>query len=189
MQENQRVRVSKQLLRTGLTDLLLEKSIHKISVREICDRAEINRTTFYKYYGSQYDLLADMENEVLTQIDHFLSSCSNDSKDNLQQLTRTIAFVGEHSTLCQILFNNNVDPSFPERLINLPRIRHMVTDHLQTEDNEDNLEYMYSFVVNGGFSIIKSWLNKEVQETPEDIAALLNITISKLFPAIMQQCD
>ena len=62
MSENQRVRLSKQMLRSSLIEILGEKSIHKVSIREICDRAQINRTTFYKYYGSQYDLLLDMEN-------------------------------------------------------------------------------------------------------------------------------
>ena len=187
MKENQRVRISKQLLRKGLTDLLLEKSIHKISVREICDKAEVNRTTFYKYYGSQYDLLADMEDEVLTQIERFLSSKNDDLSDNMEQITKTVTFVGEHSKLCKILFNNNVDPSFPERLLNLPRIRHIVTAHLQTEYEEENLEYMYTFIVGGGFSIIKQWINKEIREKPEDIAALLNGIISKLFPALIMQ--
>ena len=68
LMENQRVRLSKELLRRSLTELLFEKNIHKISVREICERAQINRTTFYKYYGSQYDLLTDMENQVLEEI-------------------------------------------------------------------------------------------------------------------------
>jgi AcrR family transcriptional regulator len=52
----------KKLLKDSLIRLLQQGSIHRISVREICDRAGINRTTFYKYYGSQYDLLGDMEN-------------------------------------------------------------------------------------------------------------------------------
>ncbi len=68
MGENQRIRLSKQLLRNALISLLEEKSINKISVREICETAEINRTTFYKYYGSQYDLLEDIENILLDEL-------------------------------------------------------------------------------------------------------------------------
>ena len=64
MKEDQRIRLSKQLLRNALLELLKEKHISKVSVREICERAQINRTTFYKYYGSQYELLEDNAHDV-----------------------------------------------------------------------------------------------------------------------------
>ncbi len=183
MNENQRTRLSKQLLRDSLTKLLYEKSIHKISVREICDRAQINRTTFYKYYGSQYDLLEDMENEVLSQIENYLSSDSEHLENELLSLKKIIAFTNDNRDLCMILFNNNVDTEFPKKLFNLPSIRHLLTSSLQAEYTNDEFEYVYEFVVNGGFSIIKTWLNKETRESVDIMAALLMETISKLFPA------
>jgi hypothetical protein len=179
--ENQRVRLSKELLRKSLTELLFKKSIHKISVREICERAEINRTTFYKYYGSQYDLLADMENEVLTEIEGYLSTSGNSIENGFTQLDRIVNFVGEHPELCQILFNNNVDPKFPQKLFNLPSIRHILTSHLQTRYGSDNHEYVFSLIVNGGFSVIKDWINKGNRESPEEISGILKTTISRLL--------
>ena len=44
------------------------KSIQKIYVRELCVKADINRSTFYKYYESQYDLLAEIENDFLQEL-------------------------------------------------------------------------------------------------------------------------
>ena len=54
--ENQRIMLSKRLIKESLTRLLASESIHKISVRMLCEEAGINRSTFYKYYGSQYDV-------------------------------------------------------------------------------------------------------------------------------------
>jgi AcrR family transcriptional regulator len=179
--ENQRVRLSKELLRKSLTELLFEKNIHKISIREICERAEINRTTFYKYYGSQYDLLADMENEVLTEIERYFCTSSDNIENSLSQLDQIVIFVGEHPKLCQILFNNNIDPKFPQKLFNLPSIRQILTSHLRIRFGNDNHEYVYSLIVNGGFSVIKDWINKENREPPEVIAGILKSTISRLL--------
>ena len=176
--ENQRVRLSKELLKKSLTELLFEKSIHKISVREICERAQINRTTFYKYYGSQYDLLADMENQVLNEIEGYLSTRVDNIRYDLSILDQIVTFVGEHPDLFQILFNNNIDPKFPQKLFNLPIIREILTDHLQTMYGNDYHEYVYSLIVNGGFSVIKDWINKENRESPEEIAEILKSTIS-----------
>ena len=54
--ENQRIRITKRMLREALIRLLGKKPIEKIRVQELCQEAQINRTTFYKYYGNQYDL-------------------------------------------------------------------------------------------------------------------------------------
>jgi AcrR family transcriptional regulator len=92
MKENQRVRLTKKMLQDSLIWLLPNKSIHKISVREICDNAEINRSTFYKYYGSQYDLLKDMENEVLLQIDGYLNVSKDQPDYDVLALTRIAVY-------------------------------------------------------------------------------------------------
>jgi AcrR family transcriptional regulator len=172
--ENQRVRISKQLLQTALVELLGEKSIHKLSIREICDKAHINRTTFYKYYGSQYDLLADIENEILSQIEKRLKDTS------LLVITQLLEFIEENISICKVLLNNNVDPEFPEKLINLPRIKQMVIGNLREDYSEAELAYSYDLIVNGGFSVIKSWINKDNRESAAEIAALICNTILRI---------
>ena len=57
--ENQRIRLSKAMLKAGLLTLLKEKPLNQISIYELCAASQINRTTFYKYYGSQTDLLKE----------------------------------------------------------------------------------------------------------------------------------
>ena len=49
--ENQRVYLSKKLLENALISLLKQKSLYKISIRELCEVASINRSTFYKYFS------------------------------------------------------------------------------------------------------------------------------------------
>ena len=61
--ENQRVRLSKMLLKNALIKLLKEKPLEKITIYGLCAEAQLNRVTFYKYYGSQYDLLTDIFSE------------------------------------------------------------------------------------------------------------------------------
>ncbi len=66
IKNNQRTRLSKILLKNALMDLLGEKgSVTKISVRELCERAELNRSTFYAHYSEPKELLEEVENELL----------------------------------------------------------------------------------------------------------------------------
>ena len=172
MKENQRVRLTKKLLQDSLVKLLASKSIHKISVREICDNAEINRTTFYKYYISQYDLLKEMEEQVLSQIDGFLSADRDRPDYDMQIISQIATYLQDNVALCKLLINNTVNSEFMERLFRLPMIRRLLDEQLG-KDNEAELEYAYQFVVNGGFSIIKTWINKAERESPDRIAAIL----------------
>ncbi|MGN1382319.1 MAG: TetR/AcrR family transcriptional regulator [Eubacterium sp.] len=65
MQENQRVRLTKTLLKNSLTELAETTPLEKISVKSLCSRAGINRSTFYTHYGSPYDVLHDMEDDFV----------------------------------------------------------------------------------------------------------------------------
>ena len=50
--QNQRIMLTKQLIHAAFLRLLRSKGIREISIRELCDEAGINRTTFYNHYGS-----------------------------------------------------------------------------------------------------------------------------------------
>ena len=66
--ENQRVKLTKRLLREALISLMEEKQIQQISVRELCEKAEINRSTFYKHYGAPENILQEIQQELITSI-------------------------------------------------------------------------------------------------------------------------
>ena len=182
MAENQRVRLSKKLLRDSLISLLGEKSIHKISVREICDRAEVNRSTFYKYYGSQYELFSEMEKETLDYVTSHLSTAPATLEGDLKQITHLMTFVDENAPLCRIIINHNVDPAFPDALMKMPFLRQWIDSHFGARYSKAEMEYIYGLVVDGGFSVIRRWINKDDREPPDQIAALVCSTIAKLFP-------
>ena len=52
---NRRTLYSKKVIRQAFQDLLLEKDFTKITIKEISERADINRGTIYKYYKDRKD--------------------------------------------------------------------------------------------------------------------------------------
>ena len=54
--ENHRVCMTKACCATVLVELTQTQDIRQITIKPICEHADINRSTFYLYYGSQYDL-------------------------------------------------------------------------------------------------------------------------------------
>ena len=64
VKDNQRARLSKKMFQNAILELLEEKNgIEKISARELCARAELNRSTFYAHYTEPRDVLLEAEEE------------------------------------------------------------------------------------------------------------------------------
>lgn len=63
-----RVQKTEKAIRKAFHELAQEKDIHKITVRELAQRAEINKTTFYTHYDTMRDLIDALEKESLDYI-------------------------------------------------------------------------------------------------------------------------
>ena len=68
MQETRRVRMTKRLMKDALLELLERKNLANISVKELCETADVHRTTFYLHYTDPSDLLREIEQDFLDQI-------------------------------------------------------------------------------------------------------------------------
>lgn len=167
MREDQRVRLSKQLLRNALILLLEEKSIHKISVREICEVADINRTTFYKYYKNQYELLEDIENIL---VDELAEKIAARGEKHLLHILETI---NDNAKIYRLFMNNMTDPNFIQRVFDLSIIHKEIAEATESI-SEEYSEYAYEFLTWGGYSVVRRWLNKEKRESPEEITEYIN---------------
>ncbi len=166
---NQRIMLTKKLLKNSLTNMLQTQNIYQISIRELCENAGINRSTFYKYYGSQFDLLSEMEQDLLVSIEEVLVSQNDYSKNTIEQI---LIYLKNDIEFVRLLINSNVDPEFPKKLFSLPPIQRMLNELMATLP-EKEYEYCYRFLLFGAYEIVRTWVNKENREKPEWLAALL----------------
>lgn len=63
-----RVKKTKRAIRSAFYELIKEKPLEKITVKEIAERAEINKTTFYAHYETVYDLVDQLEQEAVAEV-------------------------------------------------------------------------------------------------------------------------
>lgn len=166
---NQRIMLTKKLLKNSLIHMLQTKSIYQISIRELCQNAGINRSTFYKYYGSQFELLAEMEQDLLISVENMIAEQKDYSKNGIEQV---LAYVEQDLDFVRLLINSNVDPEFPKKLFSLQPIQSMLNE-LTSDLSENEYEYFQRFLLFGAYEIIRTWINKEDRESVEWLAALL----------------
>ena len=166
---DQRVRLTRNLLKNALVQLMQEQHISKISVRALCEVADINRSTFYVHYADQYDLLNMVEQEVLNNLNKYLSTQVLDENHpiSVQVLTGVLDYVKENVELFKALLSENCDFTFQKNLIELAQV-------LSSQQNQSfdagTQEYIKLFGFTGIISMLQKWLHDGTNESPAQMA-------------------
>jgi AcrR family transcriptional regulator len=176
--DNRRLQITKQLLRESLLELMQTEDLHKISIRTLCEQANVNRSTFYKYYGSQYDLLHEMEEILVSQIEKQLI-LNGETVTGEESLINILTFFKDNIDLCKMLINSNIDPEFPKRMLFLPSILEKINLKI-TDNNISNMSYFHDYILYGGYQMVKRWINNGCIESPNEMAQILNYAFQKL---------
>ena len=178
--EDRRVRRTKKLLVQALTDLLQEKQVKEITVRELTDLADMNRGTFYLYYKDIFDMLEKVEDEMFRSLGGILAR-HGENGSVLQVrpvLLDLFSFIGENQAMCRVLLSPHGDMNFLHRLNNVIRETCLkIWPQAQTPDGEAEFDYHYSFAVFSFAGLIRAWVSRGCPESPEQMAALADAMI------------
>ena len=166
---DQRVRVTRNLLKNALVQLMQEQHIAKISIRAICEVADINRSTFYVHYTDQYDLLNKIQQEVLDNLNRYLNKQDLDENHpmSVQVLTRVLDYVKENVELFKALLSENCDFAFQKDLMELAQV---ISAQQNPSLDERTQEYIKLFGFTGIISILQKWLHDGTNESPAQMA-------------------
>ena len=165
---NRRMQMSKAMIRDSLIELLETASIEQISVRKLCENANVNRSTFYKYYSSQYELLDEIENELLFSLDYGVSRA--DGGINYIQL---LEFVAEHKREFRTLLSNHTNTAFEQKIIALPAVTNQIEHRLNGRRySKTEILYMKKLIINGGLELIRTWLTNDCKESPDEVSEI-----------------
>lgn len=170
--ENQRIRITKRLFKENLILLLKEKTIYNITVTELCNKAELNRTTFYKYYENIFDVLADIEYEFLKKTD-IIEVEELSEKEIKNTLYNQLCNIQKDKDIYYLLLINNVDDTFYETLLKSTIDLFKRSIEKFNINLGDNTDYIFSYIIVGTIDIIKKWLAEENPKSPQDITNLI----------------
>lgn len=175
---DQRVEKTKRLLKKSLLELLENRDIKSISIKELCEHAGINRTTFYKHYHTQYDLFEEMESDLLTSIENKFAYHSANAPES-EQFTQVLSYMKDNKEFCKILMRSDNDFSFETRLMSLPTVIKRVNVPIDSTTHEYTSSQL--FVMDGAYYAIKRWLLKGCVESPEDMAIMIRSISKKMW--------
>jgi len=172
---NQRIRLTKRLLHESLLELLDNRTVEEISVKELCEHAGINRSTFYAHYGCVRDVIAEIESEITENVKDI---CRREGADPKTALEHVCEYLYRMKSTELILFKNHTDTELSFAFESLSaEFYHTGNYDIKPQDEKLTL----AFVNYGMFNLIKTWLAEDIEKTPKEISELLLDRILKVF--------
>jgi Transcriptional regulator len=159
--DDRRIRKTKKALREGLAELIIEKDLHKITVRELTDRADVHRATFYSHYKDVYDLYEQLENVV---VDGLSTVIINNKSSSYEELFKAIVdYVYDNSKLYYMLLNKNGNRNFRDRISDFLEKRY-IADWLE-ETSQNNITEEWHFFtryhIQGCLAVVSRWAEND----------------------------
>lgn len=180
-----RIRKTNKALGEALIALLKEKKLNEISVCELTDRADINRGTFYLHYKNIYDLLYQMEANLLKELNTRITryKISEIRQCPYLILEEFYCLLQEHSDFFQAMLYVNDGSCFANNLkqLLLENYRIAALQHLEYSD------VLVAFITSGCEGLIRYWLENGFRETPKQLAQMTNAILLKSMEVIGDQ--
>ncbi|WP_099221980.1 TetR/AcrR family transcriptional regulator [Listeria costaricensis] len=161
--------ITKKNIQDSFWQLYCEKRIDKITVREIMDKAGYNRGTFYEYYTDVYDVLEQLENELLPNLDNMpLSSPITDIPANPFEFHVFFRFYEENNKYFTVLLGEKGDPSFLAKMKNA--VKPVIKQGLIAKGAKDDfaLEVLIEYNLSAMLGVFNFWFTCENRPSIEE---------------------
>lgn len=173
----------------ALLELLEKKSFEFITVKEICQKAQVNRSTFYLHYETIGDLLEESAEYIIAQFQEcmphdtkeFLEKLPDRPLDELYLITPEylmpyLSYVKEHRRVFQATIKNASVLKMTDAYSRLNY--HVFAPILKRFGVADgDRQYIMRFYISGLMAVINEWLKEDCKAPIEDIIRIIQICI------------
>ncbi|MBQ9265992.1 MAG: TetR/AcrR family transcriptional regulator C-terminal domain-containing protein [Bacilli bacterium] len=187
--EDYRIKITKLMIRKSYAELLKEKGDKKITVKDLCEKADINRGTFYSHYKDVDDLQNQLVNQFTSLLEEtfveFLSTVDIENlttKDFIKGLLKSIY---TNKDLCEILIYSGNNQSLIKEILDMAKnlVNNFYTKLFKDKSIEE-INFWYNFVAGGAMFVIFEWINtgfkKSIDEFSNELNEIILSTINTL---------
>ena len=174
---DRRIEHTKHSIKTAFLTLLRTKTFQQISVKELCEKAEINRATFYAHYASLPDLMEEIEYEECKQLFDILDEVIVDTDHLYRSILVLIRYLREHTVLREIFLASNSSSTSLNRLTQERLKKSIKTITRSGNLNDRQATWILNFIVYGLRELLRQWFSNN-EGTEEEFAFTLSSFIS-----------
>lgn len=150
-------------------EIYCRKRIEKITVREIAEKAGYNRSTFYEYFKDIYDVLEQMEEELLPKLKDIPPLLNPNAAEQVPVYSFFQMYSGS-SDYYSVLLGDHGDPAFAGKIKD--SIKTKLLQNLLLEEDEKSrqeAEYALEYVLSGMIGILTYWFKNGKKISEEEL--------------------
>ena len=176
IRNNQRARDTRErIIRAVFEDIVLEKKpISRITVRDVCEKARINRSTFYAHFLDVYDVMEKVEATMAKGLtERFLAAL--DAGNGLSACFLSLfEYVREYQGFYRVYFSTSNHPGVIgvawELLQDKLRLLSYQSFGYQSEEE---MKYPGVFFIHGLTAMLRQWIDRDCQEEPRELLGFM----------------
>lgn len=178
------VKRTKKAFESSLAELSKEYPLNKVTVKLLCEKAQLSRNAFYFHYSDINDLVRDIEDTIVEEILDYLEDFRKlGFPDNmLATIEALIELFDEKRENVLMLFDKSYSVSFTRRLstiFNDFNYDYFKAYHPNT--NRSSYDIFYTFLASGFYDCLRLWLENSDRITKEDITRITYKMIKRLL--------
>lgn len=185
-----RIVKTRRAIQTAFLKLMKEKGFAAITVKDIIQEAEINRSTFYAHYEDKYDLLNNIENVLLNRINGIEIEADVFRTDEIDEAFEDIIrdraqMLIENGQLLALLFSEKGDPTFAGKLgDSIYRLWESaeVSGRFILPD-----QYAMAVMIGMLTGLFSEWIRGGFRESADEFSSLV-VTTVRAFQKTMLEC-
>ena len=183
MQTDLRTRYTRQVITDAFLQLLRQKPVERITVKEVCALAQINRSTFYRQYKDCFDLLEQRGLELLEELLQ-----ATQAQGTAATMTAALCALRDNDSLLGVMARQNQDERFLYAMVERC-FRYMNTrqGNMAPAAGEPQQTMRNVFLAAGAGGIIQYWLRSGMQTEPGQVAAVITALCEGAALAAMPQ--
>ena len=174
--QDRRVIKTKRAIHKAFASLLSEKELNDITVRDIADLADINRKTFYNYYAGVYDVLNEIEDEVVRTLENALGGI--DFREAMSHpylvFEKLTAIINTDLDFYGHLLSMQSNVSLITKTVKLLKQKTREAMLLQLPVKEEEIDILLDYSFSGMLTVYQQWFNSDRNHSIEEISEILS---------------
>lgn len=173
---DRRVQKTRASLQTALLELLHQKPLAKIQIKEIASNANVSRQVFYLHFDSKEDLLFSYIDEVFTKIHQAVFEKSGNANNLRREMPLILSYQqwAKYAEAMQwVMQVENKDLIIDRLREHIALLMDELAEHPETSARKSSRQdHVVDFITGGAYMLLKKWMDGGMKQTPEEMGTL-----------------
>jgi len=176
---DRRIIRTKKAIRNAFAELLSEKNINQITIKDIADKADINRKTFYNYYSGIHQIVDEIENEIVCTFEATLKdiNVNEDIKNPYVIFSKLTTIINSDLDFYGYLVKTDSNSNLISKIVVSlkEKIKESILTQIETDEVKINL--IADFIISGMLAVYQNWFNSNrsiaIEKISDDVSMLV----------------